>query len=160
MNSRIKLIIFIALIGISIYSVNGLKQTIVTGDNVTVEYTPITGLLTFNKSTVSFVVGKNEVIKGLEIGVIGMKLGEEKNLSIPPSMAFGDYDFNQIYELPNEFFTKQGFSIPSVGTILSLNGKDGIIVELLNESVIINTNNPLAGETVNMTVKVISINNH
>lgn len=35
-----------------------------------------------------FKVGEGRVIKGLEEGVIGMRLGESKNLTIPPEKAF------------------------------------------------------------------------
>ncbi|HLE05773.1 MAG TPA: FKBP-type peptidyl-prolyl cis-trans isomerase [Candidatus Nanoarchaeia archaeon] len=160
MKTRLSLVILITVIAVSIFSAGGIKQTVLTGDNVTVEYTPVTSLFAFNKSITSFVVGSNEVIKGLEIGVIGMRVGEEKQLMIPPAMAFGDYDTNKIYELPSTFFTDRGFNIPTVGTKVNLNEQNGIVVEIIDDNIIVDTNNALAGETINMTIKVISINNH
>lgn len=37
----------------------------------------------------SFKVGKNEVIKGWDVGVVGMAIGGERRLTIPPQLAYG-----------------------------------------------------------------------
>jgi FKBP-type peptidyl-prolyl cis-trans isomerase 2 len=37
----------------------------------------------------NFTVGKGEVIKGLDEDVVGMKVGESRNLTIPPEKAYG-----------------------------------------------------------------------
>lgn len=36
-------------------------------------------------------LGNNEIIKGLELGVIGMRPGESRQLTIPPYLAYGKY---------------------------------------------------------------------
>jgi FKBP-type peptidyl-prolyl cis-trans isomerase len=38
----------------------------------------------------TFRVGGNQVIKGVDQGVVGMKLGERRLLVIPPELAYGD----------------------------------------------------------------------
>lgn len=47
-----------------------------------------------------FTVGSGNVIKGLDEAVIGMKLKEEKNLTIPPEKAYGLWDYNKIQIVP------------------------------------------------------------
>ncbi len=36
-----------------------------------------------------FTIGQNSVIQGWELGVVGMKVGEKRRLTIPPELAYG-----------------------------------------------------------------------
>lgn len=44
----------------------------------------------------SFVVGTNQVIKGFDQGVTGMKVGGTRRLIVPPSLAYGSSGYQQI----------------------------------------------------------------
>lgn len=46
-----------------------------------------------NRRPLTFKVGNGEVLKGWDAGLIGMKVGEIRKLTIPPNMAFGDAGF-------------------------------------------------------------------
>jgi peptidylprolyl isomerase len=41
-----------------------------------------------------------QVVKGIDLGVLGMKEGEEKTLIIPPQEAYGDYKNYLVQEIP------------------------------------------------------------
>lgn len=38
----------------------------------------------------SFTLGQNRVIQGWELGVLGMKVGEKRRLTIPPELGYGE----------------------------------------------------------------------
>lgn len=67
-----------------------------TGDRVSVHYT---GRLTDGKKFDSsrdsgrpfeFVLGQGEVIRGWDEGIVGMKVGGQRKLTVPPDMAYGE----------------------------------------------------------------------
>lgn len=39
---------------------------------------------------ITFTVGEGQLIKGFDDGVLGMKVGEKKRLTIPPELGYGD----------------------------------------------------------------------
>ena len=48
----------------------------------------------------TFTVGAGQMIKGFDEGVVGMRVGEEKTLTIPPEEAYGEYREELTREIP------------------------------------------------------------
>jgi FKBP-type peptidyl-prolyl cis-trans isomerase len=68
-----------------------------TGDQVWVDYTgKLTDGTKFDSSAdhpdqpIVFVLGSHHVIPGWEEGIVGMKIGQKRQLIIPPNLAYGD----------------------------------------------------------------------
>merc|ERR1740130_781115 len=68
----------------------GNGQTAKNGDNVKVQYSgKLASGKVFDSGDISFPIGAGHVIKGWDMGVNGMKVGEERKLIIPSSLAYG-----------------------------------------------------------------------
>ena len=85
------------------YNVQGMKVEILqqgsgagakVGDNVKVDYT---GTLmdgtkfdsSIGRDPFEYTLGQNRVIQGWELGLVGMKVGEKRKLTIPPELGYG-----------------------------------------------------------------------
>lgn len=73
----------------------GTGQVAKTGDTVSVHYVgTLENGQKFDSSIdrgepFPFTLGQNKVIQGWELGVLGMKVGEKRRLTIPPGLAYG-----------------------------------------------------------------------
>lgn len=107
-------------------------------------YTPLT-----------FVAGAGQMIKGFDKGIIGMKVGEEKIITIPPEEAYGEYDKSKILAVPIEELnlTKP----PEAGQKLPTNYGLVTITDVNKTHAMIDFNHELAGKTLVFDIKIISI---
>lgn len=141
------------------------EKTAKKGDKISVEYT---GKLetgeTFDTSKgrgpLEFELGSGKVIKGFEEGVIGMKVNEEKEITINPADGYGERNETLIKDIPRK-------SIPAElelkqGLILMFKRPDGMsipatIAEVKDDAVSVDFNHPLAGKKLKFTVKLVAI---
>lgn len=78
-------------------TVEGTGEMAKAGDLVEVNYTgKLTDGTVFDSSeshnkTFTFTLGEGEVIEGWDKGVVGMKVGGTRMLTIPSDMAYGEY---------------------------------------------------------------------
>jgi FKBP-type peptidyl-prolyl cis-trans isomerase len=87
---------------VSTDTVVGTGDTAESGDLVTVHYTGrfIDGRV-FDSSVArgepfQFTLGKGQVIAGWDEGIVGMKVGGKRTLSIPPELGYGKDDYGPI----------------------------------------------------------------
>ncbi|MFZ2499860.1 MAG: peptidylprolyl isomerase [Methanosarcina sp.] len=102
----------------------------------------------------TFTVGAGQMIKGFDDGVVGMRVGEEKTLKIPPEEAYGEYREELSSEIPVDAvdFT------PEVGMQLATEtGMRGIVTKVSENNFVIDFNHELAGKTLIFEVKVVSL---
>lgn len=100
-----------------------------------------------------FTVGKGEMIPGLDEGVIGMKVGEMKTLTIPPEKAYGQFDPGKISTYPIIE------SIPATKTIPSaMEIPAGEFETAFGPNHTVGDKIRIPGTNINLTVKSISTN--
>ncbi len=106
---------------------------------------------------IEFTVGAGQMIKGFDRGVVGMAVGEEKTLTIPPEDAYGVHREDVVQTVPVEELSAVGIT-PALGEKLTTSlGQVGTITNLTNTSVVIDFNHRLSGKTLIFDVKLVSI---
>lgn len=107
-----------------------------------------------------FRLGDGSLSEGLEQHLLGLKEGEKKAFSLEPDAAFG-------IPMPDliQYFSRRDFmdaGEPEIGAIMlftSMDGSEmpGVIREVNGDSITVDFNHPLAGQTVHFDVDVLEI---
>ena len=111
------------------------------------------------KEPLEFVAGAGMVIKGFDNGIIGMKLNEEKTIVIPPELAYGNYNENNIEFIARRVFEDQNIDT-DVGTKVFVRGEWGKVIGTDGNNTLIirvDFNHELAGKTLIFNMKVVEI---
>jgi FKBP-type peptidyl-prolyl cis-trans isomerase SlyD len=109
---------------------------------------------------IQFIQGQEQIIPGLEKALYGLEIGEEKRVVIPPQEAYGEYDPESLQVAQKDEFSEE---IPlDVGTFLDLEDNEGEvlsaqIIDADAETITLDFNHPLAGETLIFEVKVTAL---
>lgn len=156
-------------------------MTIATGDSVTIEYTgrQEDGEI-FDTSKVSvgaeagldkaqpdrkyepltFEVGAERVIRGLEEALIGLEEGATPTVTIPPEKGYGEWDEARVREHDaDEFVEMLGGQMPEEGShIETENGEVAEITYVSSDVVRLDFNHSLAGETLEFDIEIVAVN--
>jgi len=103
------------------------------------------------------VVGEGWVLKGLDDFLIGLEVGKESTIEIPPSQGFGERDPSKIRMIPITRFRKQGGGQIYPGMQIEVDNKPAVIRAVGGGRVQVDFNPPLAGKTLVYSVVAKSI---
>ncbi len=109
---------------------------------------------------IEFEVGSGNIIKGFDEGVIGMEVGEEKDIKIKPEDAYGFKNQELIQNIPKQNFNDM--KNPEVGMVIELTTPEGQVfpgtITSINENdITVDFNHPLAGNILNFKIKLEEI---
>ena len=106
-----------------------------------------------------FVAGQGMVVAGFDSAVIGMDVGEEKEVTLKPEEAYGEADPRVIQKIPKENFPPEAKVGMMIGVPLA-NGQQipAKITEITDSEVTIDMNHPMVGKTLIFKIKVVEIN--
>jgi FKBP-type peptidyl-prolyl cis-trans isomerase SlyD len=107
-----------------------------------------------------FIQGHGEIVPGLEQALYGMAVGEEKELVVQPEEGYGELDPDAYQVIPRSAFPGDVTLEPGLG--LELEDESGetilaFVAEIRPDSVLLDFNHPLAGETLHFKVKVVGL---
>jgi FKBP-type peptidyl-prolyl cis-trans isomerase 2 len=112
------------------------------------------------RDPLEFTLGTGQVIKGFDEGVKGMQVGDKKTVEIPVDDAYGAKNEEMLIEFPKNQFPAD--LNPEVGMQLMMNNGEGQqfpvnIVEVKDESVVLDANHPLAGQDLIFDLELVEI---
>lgn len=106
-------------------------------------------------------LGRGQVIPGLDEGLVGMQVGEKRRITITPDKAYGERAHDLIKEIPIENLPTMDH-VPQKGEILQMDTQTGKkvfarIVDFRGKSVLLDMNHPLAGHKLIYDVVLMDI---
>ncbi len=111
------------------------------------------------KDLLTFMIGKQQIIPGLEEEVCKMSMGDKCDVLVSAAKAYGEYNDEALQEVPKEQFA--GIELTE-GMSLYGQSEDGgtvqvTVKEIQDEVVKIDYNHPLAGQDLMFTVTVATV---
>ena len=108
----------------------------------------------------TFQVGAGQMISGFDSAVVGMAVGETKNISLSPENAYGETIPEAITDVPKTAFP-EGYNFQVDEMVHGQNDLGqpvvGRIHEVKDQEVTIDFNHPMAGKDLNFEIELVSI---
>ena len=151
--------VFLSIFLFAFVSCSTEERVAVDGDTVTVHYTgTLDDGTTFDSSRqrdpFSFELGQGQVIQGFDEAVKGMAVGEIKTVTIPAADAYGPHSEEMVGTVPRD-------SLPVEITIgdqfQSSNGQIARVIEINQDTVVMDANHRLAGKDLIFELELMGI---
>jgi FKBP-type peptidyl-prolyl cis-trans isomerase 2 len=139
-------------------------QKVKNGDTVVVNYTGkfedgkiFDTSIREGREPLKVEIGSNQVIPGFELGLMDMLVGEKKTVEIEAADGYGEYRSEMVFEIPKSQFP-DGVKKDDVLSAQSAMGPVQVtVVEVLEETIKIDANHPLAGKKLIFDLEVVDI---
>jgi len=159
----IPIVIVLAVIYMAISTTSN-GQVVALGDNISVEYTgTFTNGNVFDSSVgrapLNFTVGSGELIQGFDQAVVGMKVGENKTVTIQPAQGYGLSNPALITTVNASVFGNQSVQVGMMITRTTQGGQQvqGKVTAVNATTVTVDFNHPLAGQVLIFNIKIVAI---
>lgn len=112
-----------------------------------------------NNTPFMYLQGNNVLLPAIEASLEGKQPGEEIELILPPEQAFGYADENLVKIMPLKE-VEDGESALRVGEAFTFDDNENLcwVVESIENNIVcFNANNPWAGKTLHVHIKVVAV---
>ena len=106
------------------------------------------------RDPLTFLVGHKQMIPGFEQELMGAKKGERRTFTLEPERAYGEKIAEAIQQIPSQMF---GDIKPEPGMTLMSDVGPFNVVSVEGETVTVDFNHKLAGETLQFSVEVVDV---
>lgn len=108
----------------------------------------------------TYLHGTGTLLSSLEHALTGLDVGATKTVELAPADAYGEHDATKVETLPREVFAQ----VPDLEIGMLLEGQDlngqtftVHVMDIREDTVVIDANHPLAGETLTFAIEVLAI---
>lgn len=115
---------------------------------------------TFDEEPLEFSMGDGTLQPGLELGLFGLRPGDEQTLTLTPDQAYGWHDEQMIHPMSLSDF--DGKIKPEPGQLVAFSTAEGdeapgIVLSVEDDQVEVDFNHPLAGHNVVYRVEILAV---
>lgn len=108
----------------------------------------------------TFLYGAGQMLPKFEEHLSTLSTGDNFDFKLTAEDAYGEYNDEAVANLPKEMF--EGTDMPEVGAILPLqdnqgNRFQGQVVSVVEDSVIVDLNHPMAGQELHFKGQIINV---
>ena len=111
------------------------------------------------KDPLLYLHGSGNIIPGLESALEGKEAGDTVDVTVPPEEGYGTYQKALLQEVPKSAFP-DGHEV-EIGQTFTAQGEQGAVQvtvkKIESDTVTVDANHPLAGETLNFAVEVVGV---
>lgn len=113
------------------------------------------------REPLEFIQGQGQIIPGLEQELYGMEVGDEKAVTVTPEAGYGERQDDRVQTVPRNAFPddmelEEGMQVrlqdSNSGQVF-----EAFVEEIQPESIVLDFNHPLAGETLHFDVKIADV---
>jgi FKBP-type peptidyl-prolyl cis-trans isomerase SlyD len=114
-----------------------------------------------DNAPLEYLHGYQNIVPGLENELAGMAIGEKKKVTVPPEQGYGERDPDSVAEYPRDTFP-ESLKLEVGEPIAMRDSESGesfqaFVTEIHPETVMLDFNHPLAGETLFFKVKIAGL---
>lgn len=105
-----------------------------------------------------YIQGYGELVAGLETALVGREEGDAFSITLEPKDAYGEYDESLIFKVDRKQFPPNvSLEVGMEFETDSMHARGVRIIKIEDDVITIDANHPLAGETLNFDIKILSI---
>jgi len=113
-----------------------------------------------DKEPLEFIIGDGKMIKGFDVAVEGMKVGDDKSITIPSDEAYGEKREDMMLDVPLDQVPAE--IKPEVGMDLSIQNQQGQptpvkVVHVDESKITLDANHPLAGQDLVFDINLVDV---
>lgn len=106
-----------------------------------------------------FQQGSHEILPALEEALVGLKAGDDKQVTLPPEQGYGPVQEAGFQEVATDLIPEDARTVGSmlVADDGAGNRRQIRVHELKGDKTVVDLNHPLAGKSLNFAVRILSV---